>query len=39
MFDLAGEDQTKELPIIHTLHSFFSNKENELEFKFDELFD
>jgi len=39
MFDLAGKGQTKGLLIFNKPHSFFSNKENKLDFKFDELFD
>ena len=37
--DLIGDEQTKDLPIFNKLYSFYSNKENELQFKFDELVD
>ena len=35
--DLVGEEQITDLPIFNKLYRFFENKENELEFKFNEL--
>jgi glycerol-3-phosphate dehydrogenase len=35
--DLVGEKLNKDLPIFNKLYSFFANKENSLEFKFDDL--
>ena len=35
----ADASSKKELPIFNKLYSFFSNKEKDLEFKFDELVD
>ena len=37
--DLLDESSKKDLPIFNKLYSYFSNKEKELEFRFDELVD
>jgi len=36
--DLIEEDVEKKLPLFNKLYNFFANQENELEFKFDELY-
>ena len=39
LHDLLGSRCESKLPIFNKLHSYFSNKDKDLEFRFDELVD